>query len=64
MFIEIQANFQRFLVCPICDKEISIGRANYKFRNLTFQLQCEKCGVVEPKVKDVPRPTLSGEGSA
>jgi hypothetical protein len=53
-FVSIHFPFRKYLTCPQCKKETLIQKADYKFRNTQYYMNCEGCHTtVEAKVKDV-----------
>ena len=60
-FITIHFPFQKWLTCGNCDKEERIEKADYKFRNLHYELVCKHCGVItKAKVRDENVKSLKG----
>lgn len=59
--VTIHFPFIKYLVCQNCKHEVPIKKSAYKFRNLNYFLNCEKCMVnAECAVKDVNIKSLKG----
>lgn len=59
--ITIAWPFDKWLTCSTCKHQIKVTEADYKFRNLKYYLNCEKCLITgEAKVKDHNIKNLKG----
>lgn len=60
-FITVHFPFEKLLICSECKHETLIERAAYKYRNLEYYLNCEKCQTTAPaKVYDHYLKNLKG----
>jgi hypothetical protein len=61
VFITIHFPFQKYLICQNCEAEEKVEKADYKFRNMHFELECKKCHVTgKAKVRDENIKSLKG----
>lgn len=59
--ITIHFPFEKYLICSTCKEEVKITKAQYKFRNLKYYLNCEKCTITgEAVVRDLNVKNLRG----
>jgi hypothetical protein len=52
-FVTIHFPFTKYLICRNCNHEVKASKTMYRWRNLEYIMECEKCHAVAPaKVKD------------